>query len=102
MQEAFEAHKEALRELQVEELHKLDPKLEEMANNRVRELLEATGEPIKPNQYKDPFQYYEPAEGTGGLPAVCCTCGWKKHHLRMKVLQQAALKHLEKTGHKPK
>jgi len=65
------------------------------------ELLRATGEPVDLSKYKEPVMYYEPAEGTGGLPASICTCGWSKRHLRLKVLKKASEKHYTKTGHKP-
>lgn len=101
MQEATEAHLQALAEMRMDEYRRLDPMVERVANERVRELLEASGEPVEVTKYKEPVMYYEPAEGTGGLPAIMCTCGRKKSHLRMRVLQRWAEKHYLKTGHKP-
>lgn len=104
MREAWEAHQQALEELQIPKIHELKEMPEEferMANQRVQELLEATGEPVAVSKYKEPVMYYEPAEGTGGLPASICTCGWSKRHLRLKVLMKASEKHYAKTGHKP-
>lgn len=65
--------------------------------------LESPSKPSEaPNGGKVHYQYYEDAAGTGGLPAVICTCGWSKHHLRLKVLGRASEKHWLKTGHNTK
>lgn len=101
MEEAWKAQAKAMQELDIEEHKKPSLAMEEMINKRVEELLTANTEPIEPGRYKEPFMYYEPAVATGGLPAAICTCGWKKHHVRLKVLKAAAEKHYIKTGHKP-
>ena len=99
MEEAIQAHAKALEQLQ--DHKKFSAEREAEVNELVRERLEASGEPVEPTKYKEPVMYYEPAEGTGGLPAIMCTCGRKKSHLRMRVLQRWAEKHYLKTGHKP-
>lgn len=89
---------EALRELQGHKTHRMEvDEAQEIATSPVEPLRE----PQRPSGHSSPYQYYEPAEGTGGLPAVICTCGKSKHHLRMKVLQVWSEKHYNKTGHKP-
>lgn len=104
MEEANQAYEQALDEAKaaLQEIHdhkKPSPAMKEMLNNLVNELLQATAEPVRPERYKDPFIYYKPSEGTGGVPAAICTCGWRKPHYRFKVLKKAAIKHFEKTGH---
>lgn len=103
MEDAYKYHAKALEELRAD--HKMEElrtklQLEQEANNRTRELLGAHAEPVEEDRYKEPFVYYEPSEGTGGVPAAICTCGWRKPHYRFKVLQKAAIRHSEKTGHK--
>lgn len=103
MEDAWKANQEALEELSIPKIHELkelSPEMERMLAERTQKLLERDTEPIKESRYKEPFVYYEPAEGTGGVPAVICTCGWRKPHYRFKVLQKAAIRHSEKTGHK--
>ena len=103
MEDAWKAHQQALEELQIPKIHELKELPESIRreiNERERKLLEANAEPVKEDRYKEPFVYYEPAEGTGGVPAAICTCGWRKPHYRFKVLQKAANRHSEKTGHK--
>ena len=104
MEEAWRKHEEALEELQLPKIHELkelSPELERLVTERAEKLLERDTEPFDPTRYKEPVQYYEPAVGTGGLPAAMCTCGWSKYHARIKVLRAAAKKHYNKTGHKP-
>lgn len=106
MQDAWEANQEALKELsEHKKMRGLNPKLsvldEAVVNESMLERLEATAKPIEMSSApKVHYQYYEPH--TGGLPAVICTCGWKKSHLRFKVLEQASLRHFNKTGHNTK
>jgi hypothetical protein len=100
MEDAARYHKKALEDLEIIELKKPSEAMERLLNERVEELLEANTEPVEPNRYVDPLVYYEPAEGTGGVPKAICTCGWSKTHYRFKVLQKAAIKHAEKTGHR--
>lgn len=99
-EEKFNEAREALAEMH--EHKKSDPALERMAQEHVEDVLRPIREPRGHPKYKEPFQYYEPAEGTGGLPAIICTCGWSKHHLRLKVLGKASEKHFMKTGHNTK
>jgi|KBSMisStaDraftv2_1062788.scaffolds.fasta_scaffold90135_3 hypothetical protein len=101
MEDAHKAAAKALQELQIEEHKRLTPAMEREVNKRVQKLLERDSEPVEPDLYKEPVMYYEPAEGTGGLPAIICTCGQQKRHLRRKVLQRWAEKHTDRTGHKP-
>lgn len=103
MEDAQHAHARAEYLLQEDGTHRLRrPELEAKLNELAGDDLRANAEPIEPSEYKEPFQYYEPSEGTGGLPAVVCTCGWSKHHLRFKVLQKASERHYHKTGHNTK
>lgn len=101
MEEAWKAQLEALKELDIYEHKKMTPAMEREVNERTRKLLERDSEPLELSKYKEPIMYYEPAEGTGGLPAIICTCGQQKRHLRRKILQRWAEKHTAKTGHKP-
>lgn len=96
MEDAREAQKQALEELDDQRKPFLD--IHEMLNKGRDMILERDAEPIDIGRVtKNPYQYYEPH--TGGMPAVICTCGWKKSHLRFKVLEQASLRHFNKTGH---
>jgi len=101
MEDAHKAAAKALKELNIDESKKMSKEMEKRANERTRKLLERYSDPVDPGKYKEPVMYYEPAEGTGGLPAIICTCGQKKSHLRRKVLQRWAEKHTDRTGHKP-
>jgi hypothetical protein len=105
MEDANKAYMQTLEEMRTAEPEILEHKkisegMARLANERVNELLRTNAEPVKEDRYKEPFVYYEPAEGTGDVPAAICTCGWRKPHYRFKVLQKAAIKHAEKTGHK--
>lgn len=103
MEEAFEAQMKALNEMGLNDHKRLEPVVEKLVNQKIAEDLKIHSEPLEvPTDPKVHFQYYEPAEGTGGLPAVICTCGAKKHHLRFKVLGKWSEKHFAKTGHNTK
>lgn len=104
MHEAREAYAEARAALLTEDDYKhVTDEGQQRINDLQRELLEANAKPVEvPAKPKVHFQYYEPAEGTGGLPAVICTCGQSKRHLRFKVLEQWSAKHFKKTGHNTK
>lgn len=100
MEDASIFNKEAEEMLKIHELKDVPDFVHELANQHVKEQLEALSKPIEvPTEPKTHFQYYEPAEGTGGLPAVICTCGQSKRHLRFKVLERWSEKHFNKTGH---
>lgn len=101
MEEAREAMEAALKALSIEEMERqLNEEMERQLNEHIQKTLERDAEPLViESKPKTHYQYYEPAEGTGGLPAVVCTCGEKKHHLRFKVLERWSQKHFEKTGH---
>lgn len=101
-EDRFKEAQKALSELSVPKQHEMLPVVDDMVEKLVQEASEPVREPPDSNRYKEPFQYYESAEGTGGLPAVICTCGWSKHHLRFKVLGRASEKHWLKTGHNTK
>lgn len=86
-----------------DELHaynEIGPEVQQKVQYPVEERLEPIREPQSLPKYQEPYMYPIPAEANSGLPGVQCTCGWSKRSMSIKILQIAAWKHFDKTGHR--